>query len=251
MNNNHKGEALMTDRPTRPVEYWRFNVYHRVIHLLVLVSFFGSTISGMPLKYPHTGWARLLTRLQGGVAVMGIIHRISAIIIALYCLLHLVYIAHYVLVRKKKPWGPDTPVPSIKDFQDLWHNFLYFLGQGSRPLFDRFTYFEKFDYWAVFWGVPIIGLSGLVLWFPTFFSKFLPGFVINIAHIMHSDEALLAVGFIYIVHLFNTHIRFEKFPLNKVIFTGKETEEELRHERPLQWERLQAEPGRIEEMKVR
>jgi len=241
----------MTDRPTRPVEYWRFNVYHRVIHLLVLVSFFGSTISGMPLKYPHTGWARLLTRLQGGVAVMGIIHRISAIIIALYCLLHLVYIAHYVLVRKKKPWGPDTPVPSIKDFQDLWHNFLYFLGQGSRPLFDRFTYFEKFDYWAVFWGVPIIGLSGLVLWFPTFFSKFLPGFVINIAHIMHSDEALLAVGFIYIVHLFNTHIRFEKFPLNKVIFTGKETEEELRHERPLQWERLQAEPGRIEEMKVR
>jgi len=241
----------MTDRPTRPVEYWRFNVYHRVIHLLVLVSFFGSTISGMPLKYPHTGWARLLTRLQGGVAVMGIIHRISAIIIALYCLLHLVYIAHYVLVRKKKPWGPDTPVPSIKDFQDLWHNFLYFLGQGSRPLFDRFTYFEKFDYWAVFWGVPIIGLSGLVLWFPTFFSKFLPGFVINIAHIMHSDEALLAVGFIYIVHLFNTHIRFEKFPLNKVIFTGKETEEELRHERPLQWERLQAEPERIEEMKVR
>lgn len=241
----------MANEQTRPVEYWRFNVYHRIVHLLVAVSFFGSTISGMPLKYPHTGWARLLTRIQGGVPVMGIIHRISAIIIALYCLLHLAYIAHYVLARKKKPWGPDTPVPTIKDFQDIWHNFLYFLGQGSRPLFDRFTYFEKFDYWAVFWGVPIIGLSGLVLWFPTLFSKFLPGFIINIAHIMHSDEALLAVGFIYIVHLFNTHIRFDMFPLNKVIFTGKVTAEDIHREHPLEWQRLQAEPERMEEMKVR
>jgi hypothetical protein len=51
--------------------------------------------------------------------------------------------------------------------------------------------------------------------------------------------------------MFNTHIRFEKFPFDPVIFTGKETEQDLRHERPLQWERLQAEPERIEEMKVR
>jgi cytochrome b subunit of formate dehydrogenase len=222
----------MAETQARPVEYWRFNIYNRFVHLLVLVSFFGSTISGMPLKYPHAAWAQWLTRIQGGVAVMGIIHRISAIIIALYCLMHLAYILHYVLARKKKPWGLDTPVPAIKDVKDVWHNFMYFLGQGSRPVFDRFAYFEKFDYLAVFWGVPIIGLSGLVLWFPTFFSEFLPGIVINIAYIMHSDEALLAVGFIYVVHMFNTHIQFEKFPLNTVMFTGKVSEEELRHERP-------------------
>jgi cytochrome b subunit of formate dehydrogenase len=238
-------------REPEPVQYWRFNIYNRVVHLLVLVSFFGSTISGMPLKYPDTAWARWLTGLQGGVAAMGIIHRVSALIIALYVVLHLLYIVHYVLVRKKKPWGPDTPVPNIRDVRDIWHNFKYFLGKGSRPLFDRFAYFEKFDYLAVFWGVPIIGLSGLVLWFPNFFARFLPGIAINIAHIMHSDEALLAVGFIYIVHMFNTHIQFEKFPLNKVMFTGKVTDEEIRHERLREWERLQADPERKEEMKVR
>lgn len=232
-------------------QYWRFNIYHRLVHLLVLTSFFGSTISGMPLKYPTTSWARWLTRLQGGVEVMGIIHRISAVVIAIWCLMHLAYIVHYVFVQKRKPWGPDTPVPTIKDFKDIWQNFKYFIGRGSRPVFDRFAYFEKFDYWAVFWGVPVIGLSGLVLWFEDFFSRFLPGIVINVAHIMHSDEALLAVGFIYIVHLFNTHIRFDKFPLNKVIFTGKVSEEELRHERPLEWERIQADPRRAEEMRVR
>jgi cytochrome b subunit of formate dehydrogenase len=232
-------------------EYWRFNIYHRLVHLLVLTSFFGSTISGMPLKYPTTRWAQWLTHLQGGVEVMGIIHRISAVVIAIWCLMHLAYIVHYVFVQKRKPWGPDTPVPTVKDFKDIWQNFQYFIGKGSRPVFDRFAYFEKFDYWAVFWGVPVIGLSGLVLWFEDFFSRFLPGIVINIAHIMHSDEALLAVGFIYIVHLFNTHIRFDKFPLNKVIFTGKVSEEELRHERPLEWERIQANPKRAEEMRVR
>jgi cytochrome b subunit of formate dehydrogenase len=238
-------------REPQPAEYWRFNIYNRVVHLLVLVSFFGSTISGMPLKYPDTAWAQWLTRLQGGVSGMGVIHRISAVIIALYVVLHLLYIVHYVLVRKKKPWGPDTPVPSIKDVRDIWQNFKYFFGKGSRPFFDRFAYFEKFDYLAVFWGVPIIGLSGLVLWFPNLFAQFLPGLAINIAHIMHSDEALLAVGFIYVVHMFNTHIQFEKFPLNKVMFTGKVTEEEIRHERPAEWARIEADPERKEEMKVR
>jgi cytochrome b subunit of formate dehydrogenase len=240
----------MAKEQSQPEEFWRFNVYHRIVHLLVLVSFFGSTISGMPLKYPNAGWSRFLTTIQGGVVGMAVIHRISAVIIAVYCVMHLAFIVHYVLARKKKPWGPDTPVPSPKDVKDIWHNFLYFLGQGSRPVFDRFTYFEKFDYLAVFWGVPIIGLSGLVLWFPTFFARFLPGIAINIAHIMHSDEALLAVGFIYVVHLFNTHIQFAKFPLNRVMFTGKVTADEIRHERPLEWERMQADPERIEEMKV-
>ncbi len=241
----------MAERKARRVEYWRFNIYHRFVHLLVLVSFFGATISGMPLKYASAGWAQWMIRLLGGVHVAGAIHRISAVVIALWCLMHLAYVAHYVLVRRRKPWGPDTPVPTVKDIRDLWHNLRYFLGVGSRPLFDRFTYFEKFDYWAVFWGVPIIGLSGLVLWFPAFFSRFLPGIVINIAHIMHSDEALLAVGFIYIVHMFNTHIQFDKFPLNPVIFTGKVTEEELIHERPLEWERTQADPRHLDEMRVR
>lgn len=238
----------MTEKQT---EYWRFNIYNRIIHLLVLSSFFGSTVTGLPLKYPHAGWASLLTRALGGVWFMGVIHRVSAVIIALWCLMHLAYIVHYVLVRKQNPWGPDTPVPSVKDVKDLWQNLLYFMGRGGRPVFDRFAYFEKFDYWAVFWGVPVIGLSGLVLWFPEFSSRFLPGIVINIAHIMHSDEALLAIGFIYVVHMFNTHVQFEKFPLNKVIFTGKVTEEELRHERPLEWERMQADPERIEEARVR
>ncbi len=71
----------------------------------------------------------------------------------------------------------------------------------------------------MFWGVAVIGMTGLMLWFPTVFTRVMPGWMINVATTIHSDEALLAVGFIFTIHFFNTHFRPEKFPMDTVIFT--------------------------------
>ncbi|MGI9246419.1 MAG: cytochrome C, partial [Steroidobacteraceae bacterium] len=101
-------------------------------------------------------------------------------------------------------------------------------------------YWEKFDYLAVFWGVAMIGLSGLMLWFPAFFSRFLPGWVLNAAYIIHSDEALLATGFIFLFHFFHTHLRPEAFPMDPVIFTGEMPLARFKEERPLEYERMVA-----------
>jgi hypothetical protein len=119
-----------------------------------------------------------------------------------------------------------------KDFKDFWGSIKWFLGLGPRPDYGRWTYWEKFDYIAVFWGVGVIGFSGLILWFPEFFTKLLPGWLINVAMIIHSDEALLAVGFIFTIHFFNTHLRPESFPLDPVIFTGLVPLDHYRHDRP-------------------
>ena len=113
--------------------------------------------------------------------------------------------------------------------------FKWFFGRGPRPQFDRYTYWEKFDYWGVFWGMAIIGGSGLMLWFPTFFSRFLPGWLLNVATIVHGEEALLAVGFIFTIHFFHGHLRPEKFPMDMVIFTGQIPEHELKGERPIEY----------------
>ena len=86
-------------------------------------------------------------------------------------------------------------MPNKKDITDFIGHVKWFVGKGERPRFGRWTYWEKFDYLAVFWGVSIIGATGLVLWFPEFFTRLLPGWVINLAHVVHSEEALLAVGF--------------------------------------------------------
>jgi hypothetical protein len=124
-------------------------------------------------------------------------------------------------------------------------HFRWFFGLGPRPHFDHFTYWEKFDYWAVFWGMGIIGGSGLLLWFPEFFGRVLPGWVFNVSMLVHGEEALLAVGFIFTIHFFNSHLRPDKFPMDLVIFTGRVSEVEFKIERIAEHARLLAE-GRFD-----
>ena len=144
---------------------------------------------------------------------------------------------------------PDSLMPRWKDVTDFWEHQKWFFGKGEKPRFDRWTYWEKFDYFAVFWGVAIIGFSGLVMWFPVFFTTLLPGWVINVVHIIHSDEALLAAGFIFTFHFFNVHFRIEKFPMDTVIFSGKISRAEMEHEREAWLDRLVQEQ-KLEEIKA-
>jgi cytochrome b subunit of formate dehydrogenase len=137
-------------------------------------------------------------------------------------------------------------MPGIQDVKDVIAHNKWFFGRGPKPDFDRWTYWEKFDYMAVFWGVTMIGVSGLIMWFPEFFTLFLPGWSINVAHIIHSDEALLAAGFIFTFHFFNVHFRPDKFPMDKVMFSGRISKAELIGERKKLYDRWVAE-GSLDE----
>ena len=225
--------------------YFRFNLYHRMLHGMVIVSFLGLALTGLPLKYAQTGWGAWLSHALGGPFTTGYLHRFFAIVTFLYFSLHLGYVVRLIITRQPGIfWGSESMVPQPRDLIQLYQHVRYFVGLGPRPRFGRWAYWEKFDYWAVFWGVSIIGASGLLLWFPTFFARSLPGWVFNVAIIVHSDEALLAVGFIFIVHFFNSHLRPEKFPMDAVIFTGRVSEEEFAHEHPAEYETL-AREGRL------
>lgn len=235
-------------------EYLRFNLIHRLLHGAIIISFLGLAITGMPLKYSGSDWSIRLVRIVGGFEAAGVLHRICAVITFGYFIGHIIYLVYFFAVLNKEPlskfiFGPNSMVPNLKDLRDIRDMFKWFFGLGPKPKFDRFTYWEKFDYWAVFWGMFMIGGSGLMLWFPTFFSKYVPGWLFNVATIIHSDEALLASGFIFIFHYIHTHIRGEKFPLDYVIFTGRLTEEEIKEERPLEYQRL-VEKNEIEEIKT-
>ncbi len=226
--------------------FWRIDGYSRVLHVMVVVSFLGLALTGLPLKFSHTSWARFLAQYTSvaDYPVAGFFHRFFAFVTFLYFGLHIRYLIRHIRQYKGAKaalvLGPDSPFPRFEDVLQLRDHVRYFLGFGPRPKFDRWTYWEKFDYWAVFWGVAIIGSTGLLLWFPTFFARVLPGWTINIAVLVHSDEALLAVGFIFCIHFFNTHLRGEKFPLDRVIFTGRLSLQELKEERPAEYGRLVA-----------
>jgi cytochrome b subunit of formate dehydrogenase len=225
----------------------RFDRTDRALHGLLMVSFFGLALTGLPLLFSDEGWARLLARALGGLPAMGLLHRSFATLLIATFLAHLARLARHLITERDWGllWGPRSMVPQPRDFVEFAQHVRWFLGRGPRPAFDRYTYWEKFDYWAVFWGMAIIGGSGLLLWFPEWFGRVLPGWVFNVALLVHGEEALLAVGFIFTIHFFNTHLRPEKFPTDTVIFTGRLSEAELAAERPAEYERLQRE-GRLE-----
>ena len=229
----------------------RFRRFHRNLHLLVVTSFLGLALTGMILKFSYAGWAKFLARLLGGFEAAGLVHRFCACLTFTYFGLHI-----YDLLKQRrasgKSWreflfGEESMLFNRRD----WHEFVgalkWFFGRGPRPEYGRWTYWEKFDYFAVFWGVAVIGGTGLLLWFPEFFTRLVPGWAVNIATTIHSDEALLAVSFIFVVHFFNTHFRPEKFPIDTVIFTEGMPLEEFQRDRPREYRQL-VESGELAQM---
>lgn len=247
--------------------FTRFAPFERFLHFLVVTSFLLLVITGMPLKFYYTDWAKTLFSVIGGAESARALHRFGAIVTFLYFGLHLASLTGKAWKARGKMrdpatrkfslkrvfaalFGPDSMIPTLQDWKDFLAHNKWFFGKGPKPEFDRWTYWEKFDYFAVFWGVFIIGSSGLVMWFPEFFTQFMPGWIINIALIIHSDEALLAAGFIFSIHFFNTHFRIEKFPMDTVIFSGRISKNEMLHERRRWHDRLVAE-GRLDDYRVR
>ncbi|WP_460597342.1 cytochrome c3 family protein [Geomonas sp. Red276] len=229
-------------------QYRRFSRRHIFLHLLVITSFLGLAMTGLPLKFSSQDWAKMLMYFYGGSANAGLIHRICAGITMVYFGSALAMSIHFLFFRKDLPgnflqrlFGPDSLCPNLRDLKDVTGMVRWFLFRGPKPTFERWTYWEKFDFIAVFWGMFAIGGSGLMLWFPQFFGSFLPGWAFNVATIVHSDEALLATGFIFTVHFFNTHGRPEKFPMDFVIFNGQMSKHEFIEERGDQWKRYEEE----------
>ena len=226
--------------------YRRFERRHIFMHLLVIISFLLLSVTGLPMKFYDQHWAKVMIDFFGGTANAAYMHRIGAVITFVYFGMALVLSFHFLFVRKDIPgmwlqrlFGPDSLMPTFRDIEDVTGMVRWFLGKGPKPTFERWTYWEKFDFIAVFWGMFAIGGSGLMLWFPEFFGLFLPGWVFNVATIVHSDEALLATGFIFSVHFFNTHLRPEKFPMDFVVFNGEMEKEEFVEERGDQWKRYE------------
>jgi cytochrome b subunit of formate dehydrogenase len=228
----------------------RFSNYQRNLHLVVVTSFLGLALTGMLLKFSYAGWAKFLARLFGGFEGAGLIHRFCAAATFTYFALHLFDLyrhrTRHGVSWKEFIWNSKSMLFNRTDWHELVGSLKWFFGRGPRPQYGRWTYWEKFDYFAVFWGVAVIGSTGLLLWFPEFFTRLLPGWMINVATTIHSDEALLAVGFIFTVHFFNTHFRPEKFPMDMVVFTGGMPLEEFKRDRPREYQEL-VESGKLEE----
>ena len=225
----------------------RFTREQRYLHAVLFTTFLGLAATGLPIRFSDSFWARKFAVGVGGFGAILFFHKLCAVVLTIAFLVHVKDLFTRAFINREKGifWGPTSMVANWKDAKDLVGHLRWFVGLGPKPKFDRYAYWEKFDYWAVFWGMVVIGFSGYAMWFAPFFAHFLPGCALNAVLVIHSEEGLLAILFIFSTHFVNTHLRPDSFPIDMVVFTGVESEEEFELKRPLEYQRLKA-AGKLE-----
>lgn len=248
-NTPHVQTDLLPHAEEKYVRRWSLAL--RIAHLLLALAVMTLVLTGTAVLFAECSWAQFVMWLLGGPENAAFLHRIAA---GTFITLFLGHLASFFvhLVRnwnEFKIFGPNSLIPNLQDLRDAVAMFTWFFGRGPRPIFDRWAYWEKFDYWAPFWGMAIIGISGLMMWFPGATASVLPGWVFNVATIVHGEEAFLAAVFLFSVHFFNVHFRPDKFPQDIVMFTGVMPLEEYKQEHTLEYKRL-VESGELEKYLV-
>ena len=234
---------MKSPKMNKQVRLIRFSIIHRLFHLFIMVTFLTQAVTGLcRLLYP-TSWGKALTNFFGGYESITAIHSRVGVAMLLGFGVHIVYILLKVEWKslRQSLFHPDSLVPRLQDVIDLGQRVRWFFGLGPPPAFDRWTYWEKFDYWAIFWGMPLLGITGLLLIYPLVTSSFLPGWTINVILLLHRAEALLAMLYIFIIHFTVGHFRHGMFPMNECMFAGSVELEEIRKEKPLWIVRLKEE----------
>lgn len=220
-----KKQSPLKKKPLRI--YNRFHWTQRVEHALLLISFTLLGLTGLPQKFSTSGWAQALIGLFGGIETTRLIHHTFAIVIMLLAVYHILDIGYLIFVRRTRL----SMLPGIQDVKDAFQAFIYNLGfTKKRPQMGRYTFEEKAEYWALIWGIVIMGITGFMMWNPITTARLLPGEIIPASKAAHGGEALLAVMAIVVWHMYGVHLK----RFNKAMFTGKQTEDEMLHEHPLE-----------------
>lgn len=239
--------------------FFRFSLHQRIQHIVLFTTTILLACTGFPLRYHDKPWAEPLYNFFGGVNVAPYIHRIAGSIMLALFIYHTCYWLYLFFskrVMRLKRENRLTPanvgreflaqemVPNKRDARDIVDMFKYlFYLSPKPPQYDRMSWKEKFDYYAPYWGIPVLGPAGAALWWRDELSHIMPGAVLNFFYIMHTDEALLAVIFLSFVHWFNVHYSPEKFPMATVFLTGYLSEDEMVHEHYGQYVKVMTEEG--------
>jgi cytochrome b subunit of formate dehydrogenase len=235
----------MADERTR---LKRFTPVHRLWHLGLILNFMTMSVTGIAWMFFETPWGRGIANLFGGYSNTLQIHRIAGLVLLAGLALHLVYLLSRIDWKgfPRSLLGPETLVFQLVDVKGFIGHLGWVFGINQLPRYDRWSWWEKFDYWAVWWGLMIVGITGLMLYDPVLTSDYMPGWTLNVALWVHRIEAVLAMGYTFIIHFTIEHWRPSAFPFNAAMFDGTMDLEEAKHEHPEWVARLDRE-GRLGE----
>ncbi len=209
----------------------RFSISQRWEHAILLLSGLVLLLTGLPQKYRELPISQDLLSTPDRVALIRQIHHIAAIVLTIEALYHLGRIIYLMAKRRL----PGDLLPTWQDVRDAGHMIQYLLFlRGDKPKFGRYNFEQKVTYWFVFFGILIMGISGFVIWFPIWFTNFLPGGIVPAAKLAHSTEAVVTAIFVIIWHVYHVHLE----RTNLSMFTGRLSEDEMKTFHEKEYERL-------------
>ncbi len=218
----------------------RFSLRQRVEHFCVMTLFIVLSVTGLPQKFFQASWAAGLIQVLGGIDRVRWFHRAAGISFAVLTAVHLMTAIGLVASGR----AAFSIVPTRKDFTDAIETLRYYLGLSERPArFDRFDYRQKFEYWGLVLGAVVVIATGLILYFPIAFTRFFPGELVPAAKAAHGNEGLMAFLVVILWHIYNAHLNPDVFPFDTTIFSGRISRERMRHEHPLEYDRMKAIEG--------
>lgn len=209
----------------------RFHSIRIIEHWLHALLFLILVVTGLSQKFYYLDISEYIILHLGGIDFVRFIHRYTGIFFAIYFMMHSFIALVGVLSGR---WRP-TMIITKKDFNDAVHNIKYYMGIERYPApCDRYNYRQKFDYWSVLISSIIMITTGLMLWFPIFFTKFLPGEIIPAAHVMHTNQGMVVFIIIALWHIYNSVFSPDVFPIDTVIFTGYIPRDRMIREHPIE-----------------
>jgi formate dehydrogenase gamma subunit len=206
----------------------RMTGWDRAQHTVLLITFLLLVVTGFALRFSDAWWSVILFGRDGGFPLRNLIHRISAVTLLLLSLSHLLYLRG---ARGRE--FMRVIFPSLDDLVHFRQMLSYNLGRtDERPNFGLFSFMEKFEYWALVWGMIIMTVTGTMLWFDDYVVRVLPKGVLDVMLVIHYYEAWLATISILIWHLYSTVFSPAVYPMNPAWISGKMPVEQFRHEHP-------------------
>lgn len=219
-------------------KYLRMSANERVQHFLLLSSFIVLVITGFALKFPESFWVKGIAAIigQNTFEARGIVHRVASVVLVIVSVYHVFYL---LFTARGRQLLKDF-LPKKQDITDFIQSMKYLFGKSeTRPLYGRFSYIEKMEYWAVVWGTFIMGVTGVILWFENFFLKYVTNTGMDISAAIHYYEAILASLAIVVWHFYFIFLNPDVYPMNKAWIKGYLTKEEMEKEHPLELTELE------------